>query len=39
MIKCGVWVNVKHSSVPEGRKLIGSNGYSKKNVKEYFELD
>jgi len=24
MIKCGVWVNVKRSSVPEGRKLIGS---------------
>ena len=24
MIKRGVWVNVKHSSVPEGRKLIGS---------------
>ena len=23
MIKCGVWVNVKRSSVPEGRKLIG----------------
>ena len=24
MIKRGVWVNVKRSSVPEGRKLIGS---------------
>ena len=24
MIKLGVWVNVKRSSVPEGRKLIGS---------------
>ena len=24
MIKRGVWVNVKRSSVPEGLKLIGS---------------
>jgi len=24
MIKQGVWANVKRSSVPEGRKLIGS---------------
>ena len=24
MIKRGVWVNVERSSVPEGRKLIGS---------------
>jgi len=39
MIKCGAWVNVKCSSVPEGRKINCQNGYLKKNVTEDFELD
>ena len=39
MSKHGVWVNVKRSSVPEGRKLIGSKWVFKENVTEDFERD
>jgi len=39
MIKRGVWVNVKRSSVLEGRKLIGSKWVFKENVTEDFAQD
>jgi len=37
MIKRGVWVNVDRSSVPEGRKLIGSKWVFKEKRDRWFQ--
>ena len=39
MIRQGVWVNVNQSSVPEGRKLIGSKWVFKENETDEFGQD
>jgi len=37
MIKRGIWVNVDWSSVPEGRKLIGSKWVFKEKHDRQFQ--